>query len=153
MLGSFIPLSFCGEKETIAAVISSFYRKGVSRICGSSLVVGQKTHTHLIARPAPEAVGVELVDVEDVDGTLDAEVMQLAAHLQIQQVILRWAEREKDVRKRLPLLQAAVQAGMLTTVRCCSICPSTLPSLNWSLYCGSPMSSSQPEKQHSQWSS
>lgn len=32
----------------------------------------------------------------------------------------------------------------LTTVRYCSICPSTLPSLNWSLYWGRPMSSSQP---------
>lgn len=32
----------------------------------------------------------------------------------------------------------------LTTVRYCSICPSTRPSLNWSLYCGRPMSSSQP---------
>lgn len=32
----------------------------------------------------------------------------------------------------------------LTTVRYCSICPSTLPSLNWSLYCGRPMSSSHP---------
>lgn len=49
----------------------------------------QPEHTHLIARPASEAVRVELVDMEDVDGALDAEVMQLAAHFQVQQVILR----------------------------------------------------------------
>lgn len=41
----------------------------------------------------------------------------------------------------------------LTTVRYCSICPSTLPSLNWSLYWGRPMSSSQPlgQKNHSSY--
>lgn len=34
---------------------------------------------YLTAGPAFEAVGVELVDMKNVDGTLDAEVMQLAA--------------------------------------------------------------------------
>lgn len=37
-------------------------------------------NTHLIARPASEAVRVELVDMENVDRTLDAEVMELAGH-------------------------------------------------------------------------
>lgn len=75
--------------------------------------------------------------MEDVDGTLDAEVMQLAAHFQVQQVILRGKE-EKDVWgvKRLPPSAAALhlRGTPLTTVRYCSICPSTLASLNWSLY-------------------
>ncbi len=38
------------------------------------------TLTHLIAGPAFEAVRVELVDVENMNGTLDAEMMQLARH-------------------------------------------------------------------------
>lgn len=38
--------------------------------------------THLVARPTFEAVWVELADVEDVDGALDAEVMQLACHFE-----------------------------------------------------------------------
>ncbi len=33
---------------------------------------------------------------------------------------------------------------MFTTVKNCSILPSTRPSLNWSLYCGKPISSSHP---------
>lgn len=36
--------------------------------------------TYLIAGPAFEAVRVELVDMENVDGTFDAEVMELASH-------------------------------------------------------------------------
>lgn len=43
---------------------------------------------YLVAGPAFQTVGVELVDVEDVDGALDAEVVQLAAHLEVQQVVL-----------------------------------------------------------------
>lgn len=43
---------------------------------------------YLIAGPAFQAVRVEFVDVEDVNGTLDAEVVQLARHFQEQQVIL-----------------------------------------------------------------
>lgn len=38
--------------------------------------------SNLVARPAFEAVWVELADVEDVDGALDAEVMQLARHFE-----------------------------------------------------------------------
>lgn len=36
--------------------------------------------THLVAGPAFEAVRVELVDMQNMDGTLDAEVMELAGH-------------------------------------------------------------------------
>lgn len=34
---------------------------------------------HLVARPAPQAVGVELVGMKHVDGTLDAEMMELTS--------------------------------------------------------------------------
>lgn len=34
--------------------------------------------THLISRSSLQAVGVKLVHMQDVNGTLDAEVMQLA---------------------------------------------------------------------------
>lgn len=37
-----------------------------------------------------------------------------------------------------------MKGKILTTVRYCSIRPSTLDSWNWSLYCGKPISSSQP---------
>lgn len=47
---------------------------------------------HLVAGSAFEAVGVESVDVEDVDGTFDAEVVQLAGHFEEQQVVLGWRE-------------------------------------------------------------
>lgn len=50
---------------------------------------------------------MELVDMENMDGTLDAEVMQLAGHFQVQQVILRLKE-EQDVSGRLFHLHAAV---------------------------------------------
>lgn len=38
------------------------------------------TQSYLISRPAPKTVGVELVGVEDVDGTFDAEVVKLTGH-------------------------------------------------------------------------
>lgn len=76
---------------------------------------------------------MELVDMENMDRTLDAEVMQLAGHFQVQQVILRQKE-EKEVSKVISLACRHTPTGGLTTVRYCSICPSTLPSLNWSLY-------------------
>lgn len=40
------------------------------------------THTDLIAGPASEAVRVELVDVENMNGAFDAEVMELAGHFE-----------------------------------------------------------------------
>lgn len=40
------------------------------------------TQTYLIAGPALQAVRVELADVENMNGALDAEVMQLAGHFQ-----------------------------------------------------------------------
>lgn len=46
------------------------------------------------------------------------------------------------------LFNPDIMSYRLTTVRYCSICPSTLPSLNWSLYWGRPMSSSQPGTQN-----
>lgn len=55
------------------------------------------TPTDLIAGPAFEAVRVELVDMENMNGALDAEVMQLAGHFKEQQVILRWRE-DKEMR-------------------------------------------------------
>lgn len=57
------------------------------------------THTqpYLVAGPALETVGVELVDVEDMDGTLNAEVVELAGHFKVQQVIL---ERKQDQGKK-----------------------------------------------------
>lgn len=90
--------------------------------------------------------------MEDVDGALDAEVVQLAAHFEVQQVVL-WTTRDarRTRRRRVESLlhtwwccSKPCRDLKLTTVRYCSICPSTLPSLNWSLYCGRPMSSSQP---------
>lgn len=92
--------------------------------------------------------------MENVDGALDAEVVQLAADFEVQQVVL-WAEQEQgqeEARRKADeqvFPHAAVFSTLegpsqLTTVRYCSICPSTLPSLNWSLYCGRPMSSSHP---------
>lgn len=51
-----------------------------------------KSKRYLVAGPAFQTVGVELVDVEDVDGALDAEVVQLAAHFEVQQVVL-WTEQ------------------------------------------------------------
>lgn len=58
---------------------------------GRGVQAHTQTCTHLVARPAFQAVGVELVDVEDVDGALDAEVVQLAAHFEVQQIVL-WTE-------------------------------------------------------------
>lgn len=63
---------------------------------------------YLIAGPAFQAVRVEFVDVEDVNGTLDAEVVQLARHFQEQQVILgRGGKSRNSVRPKwkLPDLQ------------------------------------------------
>lgn len=40
--------------------------------------------------------------------------------------------------------KALVHIEVFTTVRYCSILPSTRPSWNWSLYCGKPISSSHP---------
>lgn len=54
---------------------------------------------YLVAGPALQTVGVELADVEDVDGALDAEVVQLAAHFEVQQVVLR--RRRGDVESLL----------------------------------------------------
>lgn len=48
---------------------------------------------------------MELVDMENMDRTLDAKVMQLAGHFQVQQVILRY--KEEKVLKRLSHLRAA----------------------------------------------
>lgn len=47
----------------------------VCSLLPTKLPLHTHAHTHLIAGPALEAVGVELVDVENMDGTLDAEVM------------------------------------------------------------------------------
>lgn len=44
--------------------------------------------THLVSRSAPQAVRVELVDVEDVDGALDAQMMELTGDLQEQKIVL-----------------------------------------------------------------
>lgn len=49
---------------------------------------------------------MELVDMENMDRTLDAEMMQLAGHFQVQQVILR-SKEEKEVSIRLSQLHAA----------------------------------------------
>lgn len=38
--------------------------------------------THLVSGSAPQAVRVELVDVENVDGALDAQMMELTGDLQ-----------------------------------------------------------------------
>lgn len=38
--------------------------------------------TYLVSGPTFEAVRVELVDMENVDGALDAEVVQLTRHFQ-----------------------------------------------------------------------
>lgn len=43
---------------------------------------------HLVWRPATEAVRLIVVESEDLNSSLDAEVMQNAAHLQGKQVIL-----------------------------------------------------------------
>lgn len=48
---------------------------------------------------------MELVDMENMDRTLDAEVMQLAGHFQVQQVILRY--KEEKVSRRLSHLHDA----------------------------------------------
>lgn len=37
---------------------------------------------YLVTGPAFEAVGVELVDMQDVNGTLDAEMVQLTGHFE-----------------------------------------------------------------------
>lgn len=47
---------------------------------------------HLVPRPPLQAVRVELVHIQHVDGTFNAEVMQLAAHFKNQQVVLRKSE-------------------------------------------------------------
>lgn len=44
------------------------------------MVTQTHTSTYLIARPAFEAVGVELVDMKNMNGALNAEVMQLAGY-------------------------------------------------------------------------
>lgn len=43
---------------------------------------------YLIRWASPQTVGSEGVDAEDLNGPLDAEVMENAAHLQRQQVLL-----------------------------------------------------------------
>lgn len=42
------------------------------------LVQGHLLATHLISRTPMQAVGVELVDMQHMNGTFDAEMMQLA---------------------------------------------------------------------------
>lgn len=44
---------------------------------------------HLIPRSPLQAVRVELVHIQHVDGTFNAEVMQLASHFKNQQVVLK----------------------------------------------------------------
>lgn len=44
------------------------------------LRINHKKITHLVAGPAFEAVGVKLVDMENVNSALDAEVVELARH-------------------------------------------------------------------------
>lgn len=47
---------------------------------------------YLLPWSAPETVWVKLVGMKDVDGTFDAEMMQLTGDLQSQQVILKAQE-------------------------------------------------------------
>lgn len=53
-------------------------------------------NTHLVSWSAPQAVRVELVGVEDMDGALDAQMMELTGDLQEQQVILQLM-RDDDI--------------------------------------------------------
>lgn len=48
----------------------------------SNTVIQKHTQqpTYLIAGPAFEAVRIKLVDMENMNGTLDTEVMELARH-------------------------------------------------------------------------
>lgn len=57
-------------------LVYSYY----SALLLNSAVTQTHTPTDLIAGPAFEAVGVELVDMENMNGAFDAEVMQLAGH-------------------------------------------------------------------------
>lgn len=57
-------------------------------LSGHSADVAWTVNTHLVSWSAPQAVWVELVDVEDVDGTLDAQMMELTGDLQEQKVVL-----------------------------------------------------------------
>lgn len=43
---------------------------------------------YLIGGPAAETVRLKAVDPQDLDGSLDAEVVKHTAHLQTQQIIL-----------------------------------------------------------------
>lgn len=43
---------------------------------------------YLLARPATQTVGVELVGMKHMDSTFDAEMMQLTGDLESQEVIL-----------------------------------------------------------------
>lgn len=44
---------------------------------------------HLVPRSPLQAVRVELVYIQHMDGTFNAEVVQLAAHFKNQQIVLR----------------------------------------------------------------
>lgn len=50
---------------------------------------------YLVGGSSPETVGLVGVEAEDLDGPLDAEMMENAAHLQRQQVVLGNGDRER----------------------------------------------------------
>lgn len=45
--------------------------------------------SYLIPWPAPQAVWVKLIDVEDMDGTFNAQMMELTGDFQEQEIVLR----------------------------------------------------------------
>lgn len=51
--------------------------------------------SYLLSRPAAKTVWVELVGVEDVNGTFDAQVVKLTGHLKSQKVVLSEEQWEK----------------------------------------------------------
>lgn len=59
--------------------------RAAHRVISSAVTYQQ---AHLVAWPASQAVGVKLVNVEHVDGTLDAEMMELTGDFQEQKVVL-----------------------------------------------------------------
>ena len=67
------------KKETTECYSRSWSCKTISHTYTHT---STHTHTDLIAGPASEAVRVELVDVENMNGTFDAEVMELAGHFE-----------------------------------------------------------------------
>lgn len=73
-------------KKYTSIQVSVTINGSIIRVGGS---LGTALWCHLAAGPSLQAVGVELVDMEDMDGTFDAEMVQLAGHFQKQQVILR----------------------------------------------------------------